>query len=85
MKIPLVIHGGTGLNEPTVLRLIENGGSKYNVSTNLKYILLDSTFEYMSSHREEYDPGKVDKYVKQATRERIKYWIDLLGSAGKAH
>jgi tagatose 1,6-diphosphate aldolase GatY/KbaY len=84
VKIPLVIHGGTGLSEPTVLRLIENGGSKYNVSTNLKYILLDSTFEYISGHRNEYDPGKVDKHVKQATKERIGYWIDLLGSTGKA-
>lgn len=84
VRTPLVIHGGTGLNEQTVRTLIENGGSKYNVSTNLKYILLDSTFEYMSEHRKEYDPGKVDKYVKQATKERIAYWIDLLGNTGKA-
>ncbi len=84
VKTPLVIHGGTGLNEPTVLSLIENGGSKYNVSTNLKYILIDSTFEYINEHRKEYDPGKIDKYVKQEIKKRIAYWIDLLGSAGKA-
>lgn len=84
VKFPLVIHGGTGLSEQTVLSLIENGGAKYNVSTNLKYILLDSTYEYISEHRKEYDPGKVDKYVKQATKDRIAYWIDLLGSSGKA-
>ncbi len=84
VRTPLVIHGGTGLNEQTVKTLIENGGSKYNVSTNLKYILLDSTFEYMTEHRKEYDPGKVDKYVKLATKQRIEYWIDLLGSTGKA-
>ena len=84
VKTPLVIHGGTGLNEPTVIKLIENGGSKYNVSTNLKYILMDSTFEYMSDHRKEYDPGKLDKHVKSETRQRIEYWIELLGSAGKA-
>jgi ketose-bisphosphate aldolase len=84
VRTPLVIHGGTGLSEITVRSLIENGGSKYNVSTNLKYILLDSTFEYMSEHRKEYDPGKLDKHVKIATKQRIEYWIDLLGSAGKA-
>ena len=84
VRTPLVIHGGTGLNEQTVKTLIENGGSKYNVSTNLKYILLDSTFEYMTEHRKEYDPGKVDKHVKLATKQRIEYWIDLLGSTGKA-
>lgn len=84
VQTPLVIHGGTGLNEQTVKTLIENGGSKYNVSTNLKYILLDSTFEYMTEHRKEYDPGKVDKHVKLTTKQRIEYWIDLLGSTGKA-
>jgi ketose-bisphosphate aldolase len=84
VKTPLVIHGGTGLSEQTVLNLIQNGGSKYNVSTNLKYILLDSTYEYMSEHRSEYDPGKLDKHVKQVTKQRIGDWIDLLGSAGKA-
>lgn len=84
VKTPLVIHGGTGLIEETVLRLIANGGSKYNVSTNLKYILLDSTFEYILEHRKEYDPGKLDKHVKLATKQRIEYWIDLLSSTGKA-
>jgi len=84
IKVPLVIHGGTGLSEQTVLNLIKNGGSKYNVSTNLKYILLDSTFEYISNRRSEYDPGKVDKHVKQVTKEKIGNWIDLLGSTGKA-
>lgn len=84
VKTPLVIHGGTGLSELIVRNLINNGGSKYNVSTNLKYILMDSTFEYMSGHLKEYDPGKLDKYVKMATKQRIEYWIDLLGSTGKA-
>jgi tagatose 1,6-diphosphate aldolase GatY/KbaY len=84
VRTPLVIHGGTGLSEATVSELIKNGGSKYNVSTNLKYILLDSTFEYMSERRKEYDPGKLDKHVKLATKQRIEYWIDLLGSTGKA-
>jgi tagatose 1,6-diphosphate aldolase GatY/KbaY len=84
VRTPLVIHGGTGLSEVTVRKLIENGGSKYNISTNLKYILMDSTFEYMSAHPKEYDPGKLDKHVKMTTKQRIEYWIDLLGSAGKA-
>ena len=84
VKVPLVIHGGTGLSEEVVRKLISNGGAKYNVSTNLKYILIDSTLEYITTHPEEYDPGKVDQYVKGETRHRIEYWIDLLGSADRA-
>lgn len=84
VKTPLVIHGGTGLSELIVRNLISKGGAKYNVSTNLKYILMDSTLEYLSGHMNEYDPGKMDKHVRMATRQRIEYWIDLLGSTGKA-
>ena len=83
-KVPLVIHGGTGLKEEVVRKLILNGGAKYNVSTNLKHILIDSTMEYITAHPEEYNPGKLDQYVKDETRQRIEYWIDLLGSTGKA-
>jgi len=84
VRTPLVIHGGTGLSEPTVHNLISKGGAKYNVSTNLKYILIDSTMEYLSGHMKDYDPGKMDKHVRMVTRQRIEYWIDLLGSTGKA-
>lgn len=84
IKTPLVIHGGTGLKEEVVRELVKNGGAKYNVSTNLKHILIDSTYEYISKHPGEYNPGRIDSHVKTATKERIKYWIDLLGSTGMA-
>ncbi len=83
-RVPLVIHGGTGLPPDTVKRLIASGGAKFNVSTDLKHALLDATFRYISEHRDEYNPGKVDIAVKDAIRGKIGYWIDMLGSAGKA-
>lgn len=83
-RVPLVIHGGTGLPPDTVKRLIASGGAKFNVSTDLKHALLDATFNYISEHRDEYNPGRVDVAVKDAIRGKIGYWIDMLGSAGKA-
>ena len=84
LKIPLVIHGGTGLQPDVVKKLVSLGGSKFNVSTDLKHTLIDASYEYMSSHRDEYNPGKIDLAVKSAIIEKINYWIDLLGCAGKA-
>jgi len=84
VKIPLVIHGGTGLQPDVVKKLVALGGAKFNVSTDLKHSLIDTTYEYISSHREEYNPGKVDTAVKEAIKGRIHYWIDLLGCDGKA-
>lgn len=84
VKVPLVVHGGTGLPEDYVKRLIELGGSKFNVSTELKHTLIDTTYAYITEHRDEYDPGKIDAAVKDAIRAAVGHWIDILGSAGKA-
>ena len=84
VKTPLVVHGGTGLPADYVEKLITLGGSKFNVSTELKHTLIDTTFNYISQNRDEYDPGKVDIQVKAAIRGAVSGWIDMLGSAGKA-
>ncbi len=84
IKIPLVIHGGTGLQPDVSKRLVSLGGSKFNVSTDLKHALIDATHEYISSHRDEYNPGKIDIAVRDAIMNRVYYWIDILGCEGKA-
>ncbi len=84
VRTPVIVHGGTGLKPDVVRRLVSLGGAKFNVSTDLKHALIDSTYAHISENREEYDPGAVDRAVRQAIMERIFYWIDLLGSAGKA-
>jgi ketose-bisphosphate aldolase len=84
VRVPLVIHGGTGLEPDVVKNLISLGGSKFNVSTDLKHTLIDTTYDYISENRDQYNPGKIDAAVREAIKEKIKYWIELLGSANKA-
>lgn len=81
---PLVVHGGTGLPEDYIKKLINMGGAKVNVSTELKRTMIDAEYDYINAHRDEYDPGKVDEAVRAAIREAVGHWIDILGSAGKA-
>jgi ketose-bisphosphate aldolase len=83
-RVPLVVHGGTGLKPEVVRKLVSLGGSKFNVSTELKHVLLDTTWSYLQGHREEYDPGKLDRATSQAIISAVGAWIDLLGSSGKA-
>jgi tagatose 1,6-diphosphate aldolase GatY/KbaY len=83
LRTPLVIHGGTGLPRDYVEKLISYGGSKINVSTELKHVLIDSTWQYLSTHREEFDPGKIDKAVKEAIKQSVFAWIEIIGSAGR--
>jgi len=84
IKTPLVVHGGTGLPEDYIKKLIEMGGAKFNVSTELKRTKIDAEYEYIAAHREEYDPGKVDVAVRDTIRKAVGHWIDMLGCAGKA-
>jgi tagatose 1,6-diphosphate aldolase GatY/KbaY len=84
IRVPLVIHGGTGLAPDVAKTLVSLGGAKFNVSTDLKHTLIDTTYDYITVNRDQYNPGKIDAAVKEAIKEKIKYWIELLGSAGKA-
>jgi tagatose 1,6-diphosphate aldolase GatY/KbaY len=84
IKTPLVVHGGTGLPEDTIKKLLAAGGAKFNVSTELKRVLIDAKFEYISAHRDEYDPGKLDKFVRDATRKAVIHWMQMVESVGHA-
>jgi ketose-bisphosphate aldolase len=84
IKTPLVVHGGTGLPEDTIKKLLAAGGAKFNVSTELKHTLIDAKWEYINAHRDEYDPGKVDKFVREATKKAVMHWMEMIESVGKA-
>ncbi len=84
IKTPLVVHGGTGLPEETIKKLLAAGGAKFNVSTELKHTLIDAKYEYITAHRDEYDPGKIDKVVREATKKAVIHWMQMVESVGKA-
>ena len=84
IKTPLVVHGGTGLPEDTIKKLLAAGGAKFNVSTELKHTLIDAKWEYINAHRDEYDPGKIDKAVREATKKAVIHWMQMVESVGKA-
>jgi tagatose 1,6-diphosphate aldolase GatY/KbaY len=84
IRTPLVVHGGTGLPRDTVERLISSGGSKVNVSTELKHSMINAIYQYITDHREEYDPGKIDQAVKEAIKKTVFNWIEWFGCSGKA-
>jgi len=84
VKTPLVVHGGTGLSKEYAIKLVEMGGAKFNVSTELKHAMIDATYNYISENREQYNPGKIDIVIKDIIRQVVDRWINILGSAGKA-
>lgn len=84
LEVPLVIHGGTGLPRNIVDDLVSSGGSKYNVSTELKHTWLDAAQDYFKNNPGKYDPVLCQKYQWEATKVSVAKWIEILGSKGKA-
>jgi tagatose 1,6-diphosphate aldolase GatY/KbaY len=84
VKTPLSVHGGSGLPGDQIRRLIELGAAKFGVSTELKHILIDAAYEYITANRDEYEPGKLDVAVRDAVRKASGHWMQVLGSMGKA-
>jgi ketose-bisphosphate aldolase len=81
---PLVIHGGTGIAHDVVRRLVAAGGSKFNVSTQIKGTYIDAMYGYIGDHRQEYDILKVLRHAHDRLKEMIGEHIALLGGEGKA-
>ncbi len=83
-KFPLVVHGATGLPMDTVKALVAAGAAKMNVSTQIKQTYIDSLYDYIGSHRDEYNPMRVLKHAFKQLMEMLGNYMGVLGSEGKA-
>lgn len=83
--VPLALHGGTGLSEEAFKTCIGLGCAKVNISTQLKYAVIDSFVAYHAAHPNDYNPLKYMGAQFEALKEGIIEKIRLFGGAGKAH
>ncbi len=65
-------------------RCIILGGTKVNVSTQLKRVFRDSIAAYFERNPEDYEPVKILGYMRGQVQEMTESFIDKFGSAGKA-
>lgn len=81
---PIVLHGCSDIPRDKIEKLIQNGASKINVSTEVKIRYADALFEYLVSHREEYNPIKLIDNTHQRLMDLFCTLIDWCGSENKA-
>nr|MBF0223045.1 class II fructose-bisphosphate aldolase [Desulfobulbaceae bacterium] len=84
VKIPLVLHGGTGLSQKVFTDLINRGMAKVNISTQLKIEYADSLNKYLSAKPHEYNPIKLIDASLLGMKDMVKGFIKIFGSEGKA-
>lgn len=80
---PLALHGGTGLSEELFKKCISLGCSKINISTQLKYALIDGFTMYYNSKPGEYNPLPIFQSQYDAVKMAVKNNILLFGSNNK--
>lgn len=82
--MPMVLHGGTGLEESQFTDLIARGCAKVNISTALKIAFVDSHREYLGANPGKSDPPALLGHVREAVKQMAKRHIGMFGSAGRA-
>ncbi len=82
-RIPIAIHGGTGLSAEVFRRCVALGGAKINISTQIKHIFRDSLEAFFRDHPKDYEPVKPVGHMLQKAQTDIEGFIQIFGSAGK--
>jgi fructose-bisphosphate aldolase, class II len=82
-KLPLVLHGGSGLPEEEILRAIDFGTCKINVNTDNQSTFTASIRSFLNQHPEAYDPRNYLIPAKDAIRETVKKKMRLFGSSNR--
>lgn len=85
VKVPLVLHGGTGIADEDMCRAIASGTAKINVNTENMYAWCQAvkTMFAADSGHDINDPRKVIREALNPVREMVSRRIHLFGSQGK--
>ncbi|WP_227762611.1 class II fructose-1,6-bisphosphate aldolase [Zhaonella formicivorans] len=84
VKVPIVLHGSSGVPDDAIRRAIELGVRKVNIDTNLREAFVAGVKEIITANPKEIDPRKILGPAKKAMSAVIREKIRLFGSAGKA-
>ena len=85
-KMPLVLHGGTGIPSDMIKKAIDLGVSKINVNTECQLAFADATRKYIEADQQGkgFDPRKLLAPGFEAIKATVKEKMELFGSVNKA-
>ncbi|MBQ8578387.1 MAG: class II fructose-1,6-bisphosphate aldolase [Clostridia bacterium] len=87
-KMPLVLHGGTGIPADQIKKAISLGVSKINVNTECQLAFAEATRKYIEAGKDlegkGFDPRKLLAPGFEAIKATVKEKMELFGSVGMA-
>jgi fructose-bisphosphate aldolase class II len=86
-KLPIVLHGGSGIPNDQVKKAISLGVAKINVNTELQIVYAKALKTYFYKNKDQddkgYDPRKIHNYGMAACKEELISKIQHFGSNNK--
>lgn len=83
-RLPLVLHGSSGLSYDIIKRAISYGTAKINVNADNHLAFTKAIREILSQHPETYDASQYVAAGREAVKNTVVSKIRLFGSSGKA-
>lgn len=84
VKIPLVLHGSSGVPDDAVRQAIQLGICKVNIDTNIREAFVGEMRRILKEKPDEIDPRKILGPARHATVNIIREKIRVFGSSGHA-
>ena len=89
VKMPLVLHGGTGIPDDQIKKAISLGVSKINVNTECQIAFAKATREYIEAGKDQqgkgFDPRKLLLPGTNPVQALVEEKIDMFGSENSAN
>ena len=77
VKVPLVLHGASGLSDRDLQQAVRLGINKINIDTDLRQAFADGCREAFAKNRQEYDVRKICGYARKKMFEVVSEKIRI--------
>jgi fructose-bisphosphate aldolase class II len=84
VKIPIVLHGSSGVPDEDIQKAIQLGVRKVNIDTNIREAFMKGVKDALAQKPNEIDPRKVLGPAREEMIAIVREKIRLFGSSGKA-
>jgi ketose-bisphosphate aldolase len=83
-KVPLVLHGSTGLADDVIARCVSMGMSKANLGTLIRTRCVEFTAAVIAENQHKNHPWRVGQAVKDRLKPDIRHILRVAGSSGRS-
>lgn len=84
VKIPIVLHGSSGVPDDAIREAIRRGVRKVNIDTNIREAFTEAARKVLDANANEIDPRKVLGPAREAATAIIRDKIRVFGSNNRA-